>query len=330
MRHTVGSAARWSTDSFRAMGSSCSIDTLGGGLHTLNRQGREQINNLERLWSRFLPTSEVSLVNANPERPTKVSAQTIELALFALSAWSHSSGAFCPFLGALMNREGYNETFEIINARTYKSDRATRVLELAHPPIGSLSRTFSPLVIDEVAGTLCIERGYELDFGGVAKGYAADVVAEVLIEAGAKAVLVDLGGDVSCRTVDEQETIWTIEAEGPRCAEGSNALSMGSIATIELRNGGVATSSTRRRTWIMANGEQTHHLMNPQIQASASSGVLLCSVAADCCAHAEVLTKMVVCGGADVCTDIVKRFVPDVLAVLDSGVVLDFGSWIRT
>jgi thiamine biosynthesis lipoprotein ApbE len=393
------------------MGSSCSIDTLGFGAQRLNRVGRDQVARLEGLWSRFLSNSDVCRVNASPGIPIRVSVDTIDLALFALDAWKQSSGSFCPFLGVLMNQQGYDDTFEQIVSRAYQSDVKTRDLQLArgngrlgvivgsdsseanrgatrlqtpiNPHTGvstcpsvpgstntsestsentsentslrSLVPTLAPFSVDDVAGTLCVERGYALDFGGVAKGYAADLVADAMMESGAKAVLVDLGGDVSCRTAEDEETLWSIEAEGPRRSpSGSSAqsrdnqtngnrgtsratsrsttatLTVGSIASIDLRNGGVATSSTQRRAWLNPAGERVHHLMNPQTQASAAAGIVLCSVAADSCAHAEVLTKMAICGGVSVCHDIARRFVPDVLAVLDSGDVVSLGSWSTT
>jgi thiamine biosynthesis lipoprotein ApbE len=393
------------------MGSSCSIDTLGIGAQRLNRLGRDQVARLEGIWSRFLSSSDVCRVNASPGFSVKVSTETIDLALFALDAWKQSSGLFCPFLGVLMNQQGYNDTFEAIVSRSYQSDVKTRDLQLvsghisrsligaselymANPettrqqtPVNTrltpttcqlaassentsltrccrprLSRSFRSLVptlapfnVDDVAGTLCVEQGYALDFGGVAKGYAADLVADALMESGAKAVLVDLGGDVSCRTAENEETLWSIEAEGPRRSPSdysahnrdnqtnrtrsttgatsrgtTSALEVGSIASIDLRNGGVATSSTQRRAWLNPVGERVHHLMNPQTQASAIAGIVLCSIAADSCAHAEVLTKMAICGGVSVCRDIANRFVPDVLAVLDNGDVLSLGSWITT
>jgi FAD:protein FMN transferase len=334
--------ARWATEPFRAMGSSCSIDTLGLGAQRLNQQGRDQVARLESLWSRFVPSSDISRVNANPGTPVKVSEETIELALFALDAWKQSSAAFCPFLGILMNTQGYDETFEVVARRSYQSDRRTRNLQLASPSnnlrVNSLVRSLSPVKIDEAKATLCIEPGYELDFGGVAKGYAADLIADALRELGAKAVLVDLGGDVSCRTADDEDTVWSIEAECVRPDHTSITnpesqacgLTVRPIASIELRNGGVATSSTQKRTWIGADGERVHHLMNPQTQTSAASGLVLCSVAADSCAHAEVLTKVVLCGGASVCADVSSRYVPDILAVLETGKVLNYGSWILT
>jgi FAD:protein FMN transferase len=357
MRGISAGTSRWATEPFRAMGSACSIDTLGLGASTLNRQGRDQVARLEALWSRFVPSSDVCRVNASPGTPVKVSTETIELALFALDAWTQSSGAFCPFLGALMNEHGYDETFEAVRARSYQSVRSTRTLQLVlsstNQRVASLVPTMSPISLDEAKGTLCIEPGYELDFGGVAKGYAADLIADTLMASGAKAVLVSLGGDVSCRTAEDEDTIWTIESEGPRHPNSKNRiqteggpfqaaevgkihhhrdvdLEVGSIASLDLRNGGVATSSTYKRAWVKANGTRVHHLMNPQTQSSVSSGVILCSIAADSCAHAEVLTKIVLCGGASVCADIVNRFVPDVLAVLENGVILDYGSWIRT
>ena len=63
--------------------------------------------------------------------------------------------------------------------------------------------------------------------------------------------------------------------------------------------GGVATSSTLRRRMTAANGEVTHHLVDPRTGWSSKTDVASATVVADSCSNAEVLAKQFVLLGAE-------------------------------
>ena len=68
---------------FRAMGSAVHVIIVGGSLRLLD-MAREFVDELEERWSRFRPTSEISLLNDLAGTPVRVSAPTIELVERAL------------------------------------------------------------------------------------------------------------------------------------------------------------------------------------------------------------------------------------------------------
>ena len=63
---------------FRAMGSECHLVVMGGDADAL-RRAQARVDELEARWSRFLPDSEVSLLNADAGAPVEVSADTVML-----------------------------------------------------------------------------------------------------------------------------------------------------------------------------------------------------------------------------------------------------------
>src|SRR5690349_15379559 len=100
---------------FRAMGSDAhvlvtAVDDATAG--ALVEQAVKRIDELERRWSRFIATSEVSRLNAAPGRPSIVSRDTLVLFRRALDAWSLTHGAYDPTVGAAVYALGYTETFE--------------------------------------------------------------------------------------------------------------------------------------------------------------------------------------------------------------------------
>src|SRR5207253_7549717 len=74
-------------EDFRVMGSDATVVVVGGppGLTAL---ARRRLEALEERWSRFLPASEVSLLNGAGGRAVSVSAETIRLVTTAVEAWS--------------------------------------------------------------------------------------------------------------------------------------------------------------------------------------------------------------------------------------------------
>src|SRR3954467_9222353 len=144
---------------FRAMGSDAHVVVVGDT--RLADVALERIVRLERLWSRFLPDSEITRLNNTARDPVRVSHETIELVERSVEAWRLSGGVFDPtVLGAVL-RAGYDRSFESLG------DNAP-----PHPanPLG-------PGAPDIVVGgdTVALPAGVGFDPGGIGKGLAADM-----------------------------------------------------------------------------------------------------------------------------------------------------------
>src|SRR5579859_6764603 len=100
---------------FRAMGSDCHVIVVGDpGLAEL---ARLRVDDLERRWSRFLPDSEVSRLNAGHGQPARVSPATFELVRRAVAGWARTGGRFDPTVLGDLIRAGYDRPFEEVAAR---------------------------------------------------------------------------------------------------------------------------------------------------------------------------------------------------------------------
>src|SRR5205809_739025 len=101
----------------RAMGCDVHVVVTGPEADTLVERAVARIDELERRWSRFIETSEISRLNASPGRPSIVSRDTLILVQRALDAWSLTGGAFDPTVGAAVRALGYTQTFERLHER---------------------------------------------------------------------------------------------------------------------------------------------------------------------------------------------------------------------
>jgi thiamine biosynthesis lipoprotein len=113
--------------------------------------------------------------------------------------------------------------------------------------------SFDAVVIDENAKTVYItEKSVQLDVGAIAKGWAAQRVAENAPEG----LLISVGGNV-CATgaKDENGTPWVIGIQNPDGGEDY-------LHTVYLSAGSVVTSGDYQRTY-QVDGKLYHHIIDP-------------------------------------------------------------------
>lgn len=237
-----------------------------------------RLDELERRWSRFLGDSEISGLNTAGGAPRRCSPDTVALVETMVRAWHATGGAFDPtMLGALVEL-GYAASRSDATTRT---SLAGDVRPIGRPDL---------VLVDPTTGTVRLPPGTSLDPGGVGKGLAADLIVLELLDAGADGALVEIGGDLRVAGRAPEPGGWPIEIGS---THGVGA------ALVELVAGGVATSSSRLRTW---DSGRRHHLLDPKTllptsgngagDDEAGDDVVGCTVVAGSAAWAEAFTKV--------------------------------------
>ncbi len=237
----------------------------------LARSGARRLAQLEQRWSRFLPNSEISSLNRSGGARCTVSGDTIRLTRELVRSWFATSGAFDPtLLGALVELG-------------YAASRDDQTVRTSLPGAVAMRGEPGRILVDERLGVVQLPAGTALDPGGLGKGLAADVVTEELLASGATGALVEIGGDVRVAGTPPDGDAWTISV--------APAFEGGRTRIVRLRDGGVATSSSRLRTW-RRNGEIHHHLVDPNRLACTDGDVVAATVIAGSAAWAEAFTKV--------------------------------------
>ena len=230
----------------------------------------------ERACTRFDPASDLSLLNAAPNRTQVVVPPLLDALSAAHAASTWSGGRFDPRVLSDLERLGYDRTFSSM----------TSPRELV--PARRRGDVWRP-TIDPEAGTVCLG-GTPVDLGGIAKGLAADRAAAMLSAAGFSGI-VDLGGDGIAVAAPASHRRWQIGVEDPD--DGAAP-----VAVVELEAGAWATSSTRVRRWRV--GEQAaHHLIDPVTGEPGGAGLRSVTVLASTVAEADVLAKVAFLEGVD-------------------------------
>jgi thiamine biosynthesis lipoprotein len=290
-----------------AMGTHCRLLVVDEPVGLCERL-RARVLDLEARWSRFLPDSEISQLNRAGGAPVPVSSETIGLVERAILGWESTYGLFDPTVLGDLERAGYDRSFEQLG-------------EARVPRVRSwLVRGCDGIEVDREAMTVRLPAGVGFDPGGIGKGYAADLVAEQAMEAGAAGVLVDLGGDLRvCGEPPEHDGCWRIGVDHPR--------STADLGPVLLVDGAVATSMRTVRRWTTADGSRAHHLIDPLLGQPTDSDVASTTAVAAECWQAEVLSKAAFVGGPVQGLGLVDQLGGAALLVSSNGEVTAGPTW---
>jgi thiamine biosynthesis lipoprotein len=231
----------------------------------------ERIEALEGVWSRFRPTSEVSLLNAMAGMPVRVSAETIVLVERALDGHRLTSGRFDPTVLGDVIRAGYDRTYDEV-----RGDER---------PIDGRGLGAASIEIDPVAGLVRLPAGVGFDPGGIGKGLAADIVVAEMIER-VDGICVNLGGDLRVAGTAPDPAGWVVAIDDPFGGDLREVVC--------LTTGAVATSSRLRR--VLGTG---HHLIDPTVGGPAVTGLATATAIAGRGWLAEVLAKAAFLAGPE-------------------------------
>ena len=281
---------------FRAMGTDCSILIYGSDprVESLADLAKHRVDLLESLWSRFRPESELSRVNERAgSGEVSISAETEALIRAMRSGWEMTRGAFDPTVLTAVRANGYDRTFtdivetDNLQTESFRADDC-RADDFA---TGMVARDFVSAVSEPAPGmadvtigerVVALPGGVGLDPGAIGKGLAADIVVDEMIEAGARGVLVDLGGDIAFAGSPGEDPQWRIAIfdEGSR-EDGTNRLH---VVPAKVAHAGIATSTSLTRRW--ARGR--HHVIDPGTGLSTDEALVQATAAGDRAWECEV------------------------------------------
>ena len=118
---------------------------------------------------------------------------------------------------------------------------------------------------DAATGTVTLPEGMEIDLGSVAKGYAGQLVAQMLRDNGVESALLSLGGNVQTVGTKPDGSPWQIGIKDP---QGEDAMMV-----LSVEDQAVVTSGGYER-YFEQDGQTYWHIMDPSTGHPADSGLL--------------------------------------------------------
>ena len=225
----------------------------------------------EQVLSRFRYDSELTRLNQIHEHPVQVSEILWDVFQAAQKAEQMTNGLVTPTVLNAMIDAGYDRPFDDL-------------IDLDPP--GAESVEISAALLKEISAheadrTITLPSGIGLDFGGVAKGWAAHQAMERLQVEGP--ALVDAAGDIAISGPRAGGSPWQIGVADP-FHKGEE------MEILFLERCGVATSGKDRRRWLR-EGALKHHIINPLTDQPAETDVLTVTVIAPDVMLAEAAAK---------------------------------------
>lgn len=263
----------------KVMGVTATVTVHAADAPRLVRVGQDLLTHYEELWTRFSPHSDITRLNNAGGNTIEVNAETVNLIAAMMTAHTETEGLFNPTLLPVQHHHGDNHSLT--------SDAVCMIPDTARPWKSLDEITFhSPT-------SLSIPEQMTLDAGGIAKGFAADRVAQSLMHLGATSVSINIGGDARVMNNAESTHDWNFDV----CdLQGTTTWS-----TVSLRQGAIATSTMNAR-YRNSDGP-THHLFS---RDDTPTKIAMCSVITSNATWAEAWTKLLFFS-TDLHNDIQKR-----------------------
>lgn len=258
---------KYSTDFF-AMDTVMSVTVYG------NEDAAELCENeayrLERLLSVTKEGSALSALNRGEE----ADEECISLVSEALEWAEKTGGAFDPTCLPLTNAWGFLDDEQHVPA----PEKIAAVLEVCG----------YEKVSTDGGITLPVSGG--IDLGGIAKGYAARRMKEILTDAGVESGLLYLGGNIQLIGGNIEGENWRVAVQDPT-GEGYAVI-------LGLKDVCIATSGAYQRNFT-AGGKTYHHIMDPKTGYPAESGLASVTVICPDGVMADALSTALFVMGAE-------------------------------
>ena len=253
-----------------ALGTTYSIIAYADEDLELDQSLSELFDRLNQSMSTYHPQSDISKIN----RGERVQVDSLFRFMFEKSAEINilTSGYFDPTVGILVDAWGFGA--ESLNA--FNALQVDSLLQF----VG-----FSKLSLTDTNELVKAYPGIRIDFNAIAKGYALDLIADLLVAKNSSNFLIELGGEIVTRGINlDSATFWRVGIDNPQAKEGERSITR----TITLTDESMATSGNYRKFRIDSlTGERYVHTINPLTGLAVPSSILSASVIAPDCATAD-------------------------------------------
>lgn len=287
--------AEWYSDKRPIMGTAVSVE-LWSDDETAAQAAIEAVMQemvrIDETMSPYIETSELALINREAvQHPVKISAEMFHLLQTSLHYSEISDGAFDISFASVGYLYDYRKHIEP-SAQQIKTH------------LDAID--YRSIKLDANASTVhFLKPGMRIDLGGIAKGYAVDQGADILLARGIKNAIVTAGGD-SRIIGDHHGRPWMVGIKDPRIANKE-------AVVLPLENTALSTSGDYER-YFMDGERRVHHIINPRTGKSAT-GIRSVSVMAAHGIDTDALTKPLFILGVERGMQIIDR-IPGVDAVV--------------
>jgi thiamine biosynthesis lipoprotein len=206
----------------------------------------EEIRRIEQLFTTFKPDSQTNLINENAGiQPVKVDKEVFELIERSIAISKITQGAFDITYGSI-DKSLWN--FDKTMTKLPSAETALKMVHLIN---------YNNIILDKDEGTVFLrEKGMRIGFGGIGKGYAAEMAKNKLIANKVQSGIINASGDLTSWGLQLNGKPWTIGIANPDQPAAA-------FSYIEISGKAVATSGNYEK-YILINGKKYSHTIDPK------------------------------------------------------------------
>ena len=211
-----------------------------------------EYNKLYDIYKNYEGVNNIRTINQNAGlKPIKVDTRIIELLEFCKGVYELTDGQVNVAFGSVLSIWHNYRTRGIDQPETASLPTQEELNEAAK------HTDFSKVKIDNENSTVYLEdKDMSLDVGAVAKGYATEQIAKMLIEKGITNYTLNIGGNIRTIGSKADGSYWTAAVTNPD-TESDNP----SIMTVKLSGQSFVTSGSYQR-YFEVDGKRYHHIID--------------------------------------------------------------------
>lgn len=257
-----------------------------------------ELNRVNDEFSMFDKNSTVSRINANIHS-VNISDHFLEVYRLAQEVSRETGGAFDITVAPLVNAWGFGFKHQKLPDKK-QVDSLLKFVGMDKFRITPIRRYVKsdPRVM--------------LDFGAIAKGYGADVVARFLKAKGIRNFMVEIGGEVVASGISEKRVPWKIGVTKP--TDDSTSTDMQLQTVLNVTDIAMATSGNYRNFYYKG-GRKYAHTIDPRTGRPVQHNILSATVLADRCAKADAYATSFMVLGLEETKKVLEKH-PELMAYL--------------
>lgn len=206
----------------------------------------EEIRRIEKLLTTYKEDSQTNLINENAGiKPVSVDPEVFNLIERSMGISKITQGAFDISYGSI-DKSLWN--FDKAMTKLPDAETAKKMVHLID---------YKNIILDKENSTVFLkEKGMRIGFGGIGKGYAAEMAKQLLLKNNVQSGIINASGDLSAWGLQPNGSKWTIGVADP---DSPNA----AFSYMEISNKAVATSGNYEK-FVTINGKKYSHTIDPK------------------------------------------------------------------
>lgn len=239
----------------------------------------QEIQRLEELFSVTKANSDISRLNANAgKEKTVLSEETYSLLKTSKEISAETEGCFDITISPVVKLWGFTEEEHHVPSQE-EIDQAMLLVDE------------DQLLLEENSTAYLAMEGMAVDLGAIAKGYASDVVADLLRQKGVSSALISLGGNLACIGTKPDGSLWEAALANP--LDETDYVGLFQVSDCFL-----ITSGGYQR-YFEQDGKRYHHIIDPDTGYPAESGLLSVTILSNDGTKADALSTALFVMGLD-------------------------------